>query len=165
MKRWKPNVTVATVISRKNANNHTEYLLVHEIRNSKEVYNQPAGHLDEHESLAEAAVRETLEETGWEVELNGFVGLYRFIAPTPQGEVSDSSSGNTTYLRHVFSATAIRHHPERVLDEGIINAVWMTYEQVITSISENLRSSLVKQAIDDYENGQLYPLSLLHEPQ
>ncbi len=162
--RWKPNVTVATVISRTNASGLTEYLLVHEIRNGKAVYNQPAGHLDEDESLTDAAIRETVEETGWEVALTGLVGIYRFIAPTPNNEQNETSSGRTTYLRHVFSAKIIKHHPQRSLDDGIIEAVWMTYEEIISNISENLRSSLVKQAIDDYERGNVYPLSLLHEP-
>ena len=36
----------------------------------------PSGYVDRHEAVADAAVREVKEETGLEVELNGFVGLY-----------------------------------------------------------------------------------------
>ncbi len=63
MSTWTPRVTVATVIEREG-----RYLLVEERDKStgKLVYNQPAGHLEQGESLAQAALRETREETGWE---------------------------------------------------------------------------------------------------
>jgi ADP-ribose pyrophosphatase YjhB (NUDIX family) len=54
-----PHVTVATVIE-----NDGKFLLVEELADGKAVYNQPAGHLDANESLEQAAIRETLEETG-----------------------------------------------------------------------------------------------------
>ena len=55
---WKPSVTVAAVAER---NGH--FLLVEEETSEGVRFNQPAGHLDPHESLEEAVVRETLEET------------------------------------------------------------------------------------------------------
>ena len=45
------------------------------------VFNQPAGHLEAGESLADAALRETLEETGWDVELSGVLGIALYTAP------------------------------------------------------------------------------------
>lgn len=56
---WAPRVTVATVIVKED-----RFLLVHENTDMGQVYNQPAGHLDPNETLIEAAVRETREETG-----------------------------------------------------------------------------------------------------
>ena len=144
--RWKPHVTVATVVEQ-----NGKYLLVHESPEGKPVYNQPAGHLDEGESLIAAAKRETLEETAWEVSISHYLGSYRYIAPN-----------GVTYLRHGFSAKAIQHHQEQSLDEGIIEAVWMDYEE-IQQKSQLMRSPMVKQLIDDYRSGQLYPLAVLHE--
>lgn len=46
------------------------------------VLNQPAGHLEANESLREAALRETLEETGWDVELTALLGIYLYTAPS-----------------------------------------------------------------------------------
>jgi ADP-ribose pyrophosphatase YjhB (NUDIX family) len=151
MNRWKPNVTVATVVERINTKGETEYLLVHETRDGKNVYNQPAGHLDEGESLINAAIRETQEETGWEVELTGLIGIYRFVAPN-----------GITYLRHAFSATPIKHSPEQALDDGIIEAVWLTQQGIINHKAQ-LRSKMVLEAIDDSLSNGIYPLDIFHE--
>ncbi len=68
---WLPRLTVATIIERDG-----RFLLVEEYADGEElVYNQPAGHLDEHETLAAAAIRETLEETAWEVQVSAIVGV------------------------------------------------------------------------------------------
>ena len=63
---WPPHVTVAVVVEQDG-----RYLMVEEQDELAGglVFNQPAGHLDPGEGLLEAALRETLEETGWEVEL------------------------------------------------------------------------------------------------
>ena len=45
-------------------------------REDFEVWCLPGGHVETGESMARAAVRETLEETGLEVELSHLVGLY-----------------------------------------------------------------------------------------
>ena len=52
---WKPSVTVAAIIERDG-----RFLLVEEETSEGVRFNQPAGHLDPHESLEEAVVRETL---------------------------------------------------------------------------------------------------------
>jgi ADP-ribose pyrophosphatase YjhB (NUDIX family) len=57
---WKPNVTVAAVVERDG-----RFLLVEEDTERGRLYNQPAGHLDECESLLRAVARETLEETAY----------------------------------------------------------------------------------------------------
>ena len=76
MKQWRPHVTVATVIERGG-----NYLLVEERDKTTGVMvlNQPAGHLEAGETLAEAAIRETLEETGWTIELVGMLGLFLLL--------------------------------------------------------------------------------------
>ena len=55
-KIWKPHTTVAAVCEREGS-----YLLVRERVGKREVYNQPAGHLEVGESLLEAVIRETAE--------------------------------------------------------------------------------------------------------
>jgi ADP-ribose pyrophosphatase YjhB (NUDIX family) len=143
--RWRPNVTVATLVEKNN-----KYLMVHEAPNGVEVCNQPAGHLDENENLINAATRETLEETGWEVEVTHYLGLYRHIA-----------KNGITYLRHSFLAQPIKHHPDMKLDTGIIKAVWMSYEDIC--MQDNLRGPLVKRLLDDYREGKIYTLDMLYD--
>ena len=63
---WQPDVTVATVVVRDG-----RLLVVEERVNGALVLNQPAGHLEPDESLVDAALRETREETGWDVRLTG----------------------------------------------------------------------------------------------
>lgn len=144
--RWKPHVTVATLVE-----NQGKFLLVKEHIAGRLVYNQPAGHLEADESLIAAAERETLEETGWQVEVSGYLGVYRFIAPS-----------GTTYLRHGFVAKPIAHDPQRPLDTGIVEAPWLSYEQILSE-KQAMRSPMVIQLIQDYLHKSIYPLALFHE--
>ena len=144
--RWLAHVTVATIIE-----DQDRFLLVEEISaDKKQVFNQPAGHLEADESLLEAAVRETLEETGWDVELTAVTGIYLYTAP----------SNGVTYQRVCFAARPLRHHPERALDDGILGARWMTRDELAAQ-PERWRSHLVLRCIDDYLEGERFPLSLI----
>jgi ADP-ribose pyrophosphatase YjhB (NUDIX family) len=143
--RWKPNVTVATLVVK-----GSKFLMVNEVPDGIEVCNQPAGHLDENESLINAARRETLEETGWEVEVTNYLGLYRHVA-----------KNGITYLRHSFLAQPIKHYPEMELDTGIIQAVWMSYDDICKQ--KNLRGPLVKRLLDDYLAGKIYGLDMFYD--
>lgn len=145
---WQPHVTVAVIVERQG-----KFLLVEEetLASHLDVYNQPAGHVEQGETLIEAAKREALEETGFEVEPTALLGLYTY---TPE------NTPNVTYYRVCFIAKAI-HHYERPLDEGIIRAVWLTLDELIAS--ERARSPLVIQCIKDYLNGQSFPLSAIYE--
>ena len=142
---WQPDVTVATVVVRDG-----RLLMVEERAQGRLVFNQPAGHLEPDESLLDAARRETLEETGWEVEPFAVVGIYLYTAP----------SNGVTYQRVCFAAKPRRHHPERQLDDGIVGPCWMTREQLLGE-AERWRSELVLRCIDDYLSGHRHPLSLI----
>ena len=57
-----------------------EVLMIREGKNSygqRGTWNFPSGHAELGESLTEAAIRETLEETGYEVELTGVVAIQK----------------------------------------------------------------------------------------
>lgn len=144
---WKPNVTVAAVVERDG-----RFLLVEEHADGALVLNQPAGHLDEGESLLRAAVRETLEETAWHVVPEALLGVYRW--PHPDKGV--------TYLRFAFIARAQRQEPNLRLDHGIERAVWLSAAE-IRQARERHRSPQVQRCVDDYLAGQRYPLALLKD--
>lgn len=144
---WNPHVTVAAVIEREGA-----FLLVEERIDGQLVLNQPAGHVEDGESLLAAVMRETLEETGWEFQPESVVGLYRWRHPR-NGE---------TYFRVCFSGIALRHHPERPLDEGITGTVWLSAEELVRQ-SHRHRSPLVQRCVLDYRHGRRFPLQLLQD--
>jgi len=137
-------VTVATVVSRAG-----QLLLVEEDKGGRRVLNQPAGHLDPGETLLQAAVRETREETGWDVRLTGFIGSYQWTA-----------DDGTPFLRFAFEAEPLQHHPEQALDAGIVQALWLTPSALQADMAR-LRSPLVWQTVSDWLAGQRFPLSML----
>ena len=129
--------------------------MVEEQADGQRVLNQPAGHLEADESLLDAALRETLEETGWEVRLTAFVGAYQWKAPPRAGD-----SGGRHYLRFAFAAEPVRHDPSRALDEGIVRALWMTPAELQAEAARH-RSPLVWRAVADFLGGRRQPLSLV----
>lgn len=159
--RWKPNVTVAAVIERDG-----RFLLVEEQTSDGLRLNNPAGHLDPGESLVQACVRETLEETACEFRPEGLVGIYLSapqiaIAAVPAGVAqANGSPPRPTYLRFAFWGELGRFHPERVLDHGIVRTLWLDIDQIRAS-RERHRSALLLQGVEDYLAGVRHPLSLL----
>ncbi|MES2821432.1 MAG: NUDIX hydrolase [Pseudomonadota bacterium] len=146
--RFTPHVTVATVIE-----DQGRFLLVEEMAEGRAVFNQPAGHLEADESLMQAAVRETLEETGWEIELTAVTGIYLYTAP----------SNGVTYQRVCFAGQAVRQRLDHPLDEGIIGPRWLTRDELLAQ-PERWRSELVLRCIDDYLAGERFALSLIRDP-
>lgn len=145
---WEPHVTVAVVVERDG-----RFLLVEEVSDRSEVvFNQPAGHVEQGETLEQAAIREALEETGWEVCLTAFLGLYVYTPP---------HKPELTYYRACYLAEAVKHHPERPLDDGILRAVWVAPDEI--AASGRLRSPLVLKCVQDAISGQRFPLQLVHE--
>ncbi len=145
--RWMPHVTVAAVIEEDG-----KFLMVEERAEGRLVLNQPAGHLDDKESLPEAVVRETLEETGWHFRPAAITGVYRWRHPT-NGE---------TFLRIAFSGVHTDHEPGRTLDEGIVRTLWLDREELVARRAM-LRSPLVLRCLDDYLAGIAHPMDILND--
>ena len=143
-----PHVTVAAVVERDG-----KYLMVKEIANDLVVYNQPAGHWEVDETLTEAAIRETLEETAWEFTPQALVGIYRWKHPHK----------DDVYLRVTFCGSVDNFRSNQSLDNGIIEAVWMSYEELAALPEIERRSAMVLQSIQDYESGHRYDLNLLSD--
>jgi 8-oxo-dGTP pyrophosphatase MutT (NUDIX family) len=146
---WKPSVTVAAIIER-----NGQFLLVEEETSDGICFNQPAGHLDPDESLEQAVVRETLEETAHDFSPTALVGMYM------SRYVSSRTSLEVTYLRFAFTGKLGAVH-DRPLDQGILRTVWMSYAELIACQHKH-RSPLVLKCVEDYLKGQRAPLSLLY---
>lgn len=142
---WAPHVTVASIVERDGL-----FLLVEEETEEGLRFNQPAGHLEPHETLPEGAVRETLEETAHHVAVEHLVGIYRWTHPRR----------DLPYLRFAFSAHVTGHEPGRALDRGIVRAVWLSVEE-IRATAQRHRSPLVLLCVEDYLAGRRHDLDLL----
>lgn len=137
------HVTVATVVARDG-----RFLFVEETVGGRTVLNQPAGHWEAGETLVDAAVRETLEETAWEVGLTALLGTYSYEPPDlPYG-----------FLRFAFLAEPLRHQPGRALDAGIARALWLTPAELRREAARH-RSPMVQRCVDDALAGQSHPLA------
>jgi len=139
---WKPHTTVAALCERGG-----KFLLVKEKIDGQIVFNQPAGHLEPNESLLDAVVRETLEETQYKFTPSGLLGIYRSI-PEATPEV--------TYLRFLFVGL-VDQCLDGKLDDEIISVHWMSYEEIV-SCRKHHRSPLVLLCIDDFLHKE--PISL-----
>ncbi len=142
---FKPNTTVACIVK------CGEYfLLVEETEDGKQVYNQPAGHLEKDETLLAAAKRELYEETGLCLEPQALVGIYQ----------SEIKHKNIQYLRFCYLIELeLDALPQpQPQDDDITAAHWLTLEQIENKMDQ-MRSPMVKICLDDYLAGKRIPLS------
>ena len=144
---WKPHATVAAICER-----NGKYLLVRENAAGQVVYNQPAGHLDPGETLIEAVIRETMEETCYAFTPRSLQGIYRY-RPDPKAD--------KTYLRFLFRGD-VGDRIEGELDRDIIAAEWLSYEEVVSCRAQH-RSPMVMQSIDDSRDRPGYPLDVISQ--
>ena len=142
---FKPDVTVAAIVEREG-----RFLLVEEHIGQRLVLNQPAGHLEDGESLVEAVVRETLEESAWHFIPQTLVGLYLWKQP----------ENGRSFLRVAIAGVVDHHEAQRQLDRGIERSLWLPRDQIVAK-SARLRSPMVLRCIDDYLDGARHSLEVL----
>jgi 8-oxo-dGTP pyrophosphatase MutT (NUDIX family) len=152
--RWSPSVTVAAIVEKEG-----RYLLIEEHTPEGLRLNNPAGHLDPGESLAEACARECLEETAHPFKPTALVGVYqsRFHRAAKNGKPAEE----VTYLRFAFSGDISPPIKGQALDQGIVRTLWFTLDEVRASTALH-RSPLVLQCIEDHAKGQRFSADLVH---
>jgi 8-oxo-dGTP pyrophosphatase MutT (NUDIX family) len=146
---FRPSVTVAAIIERDG-----RFLVIEEETSDGIRINQPAGHLDPHESLEQAVVREALEETAHEFFPEALVGMYM------SRYYSKSRNTDVTYLRFTFCGKAGKQF-DQPLDHGILRTLWLTRDE-LAACRERHRSPIVLKCVDDYLAGKRAPLELLY---
>src|SRR3954453_23468322 len=107
--RWNPEVTVAAIVERER-----RFLMVEERIEGRLVLNQPAGHLEDRETLLDAVIRETREETAWRLTPEAVIGTYLWRNP----------ENERTFLRFAFCGSVDDHAAAQALATGIVRAVW-----------------------------------------
>ena len=150
---WKPHATVAAIFEQDN-----KFLMVEELIRGKKLYNQPAGHLDPDETLIDAVIRETREETAWLFTPEHITGIYQWKQPATE------TNEERTFLRVAFCGTCSDFDESLTLDDGILQAVWKSRDELMGD-KITLRSPMIINCIDDYLANKRYPLDLLtHVP-
>ncbi|MEY2952395.1 MAG: hypothetical protein RLZZ401_482, partial [Pseudomonadota bacterium] len=117
--------------------------------------NNPAGHLDPGESLADACAREALEETTHRFTPTAVVGVYM------SRMIRAATGEDITYLRFAFCGELGDAVPGAQLDTGIVRTLWLTPDEIRASASRH-RSPLLLRCMEDYLAGQRLPLPLLY---
>lgn len=143
--QWKPNATVAAIIEEDG-----RFLLVEETTSRGNRFNQPAGHIEDNETIVEAVIRETLEETAYDFHPKALLGIYHW----------KHDHNDTTYLRFAYIGHVSEHYPEQALDEGIMRTVWLTIEE-IRAKKAVMRSPQVITCFEDYLAGKQHPLETI----
>ena len=144
---WTPRVTVAAIIPHKD-----RFMLVEEYVDGRRVFNQPVGHLEDGESLLDAARREVLEETARAFEPVGLVGIYRWRM----------SARGETYLRFCFQGDVGERIAGVSLDVDIVDTHWLTMAD-LRARQSSLRSPLVLRCLEDALRKPLAPLDVLYD--
>ncbi len=155
---WKPNVTVASVVEGRGPH-AGRYLVVEEETRDGLRINQPAGHLDPGESLVDAAIRETMEETAHPFTPTGLLGIYLSRSmKTRRGEPLEP----ITYLRFTFVGTVGDPVAGRALDDGIVRTLWLSLDE-LRACRDRHRSPMVLLCAEEHASGKpLAALSTLH---
>jgi 8-oxo-dGTP pyrophosphatase MutT (NUDIX family) len=144
-RQWMPHVTVAAIIEE-----NGKFLLVEEETDRGNRFNQPAGHLEDNESLIEAVIRETQEETAYTFTPKALLGIYHW----------KHEHNASTYLRFAYIGHVSHHQPTQKLDDGIIRTVWMSIEE-IREKALLMRSPQVLTCIEDYLSGKTFALNVV----
>lgn len=148
---WKPRLTVACVIEQDN-----KFLMVKEKNSRGEtIIGQPAGHVEYGETILQAVIRETLEETGYMVEPQALLAIFNRKGSNP----------DHTFLRFTFFATLLNKQENAVLDSDIMEVHWLSEEQILSEQLCKMRSDLVALSIKKYRQGIRHPLSIIESYQ
>lgn len=127
------------------------FLVVEEYIDDKLTLNQPAGHLEDGESLIDAIIRETKEETAWDFTPTALIGIYRWQHPKL----------HETFIRFCFTGKLGQFDKSQALDSDIEQTRWLDKQQLLEQ-QDRMRSPLVLTCFNDYLSGQRHPLTLLH---
>ncbi len=143
--QFKPNTTVAAIIEQ-----NGKFLLVEEKTDRGNRYNQPAGHLEDNETIIQAVIRETMEEAAYEFTPECLLGVYHW----------KHTHNDTTYLRFAFIGKVGVHYPMQALDNGIVQTVWMSVDEMRDK-ANLMRSPQVLMCVEDFLAGKRYPLQVV----
>ena len=129
-------------------NDNNEILMVQEAKDEiKGLFNIPAGKLDPSESIIDGAIRETKEETGFDVKLDSVLCI-QYLE-------------NKSILKIVFNATIISGNIN--FDKNAIMGIkWISIEELEAMTKNELRSYNSNiNIVRDSKNNKNYPIDII----
>lgn len=137
-------VIVGTIIEK-----NGKYLLVQEAKKKcYKKWNFPAGHLDFNESLIQGAIRETKEETGCDVEIDGVCCIANRILE------------DDLFVMIVFNSKLINEDIQFDKKE-ILDVKWFDYDDIVNKMDDILRGNYVKMAVMNHKNNLIAPMDIV----
>ena len=126
-----------------------KYLLVQEAQEKcRGKWNIPAGHLDPNETIIDAAKREVKEECGFDVELTGVC------------QIGTIKREDDAWVSVIFS-TRVLNGDIKFDPNGILDAKWFTYEEIVNMKDQLRMESFVLGAINNVRNTQIASMDIV----
>ena len=135
--------TASVILQREN-----KIMLVQEDKEqSKNLWNFPGGRFEKHESIFDCAIREALEETGYDIELTALLGIYKYV-----------TYKKYDLIRFVFLAKIISEQKNYWTHE-IKAHQWISIEEINQLKDEELLApNSIRAIINDLQSGKTFPL-------
>lgn len=128
---------------------NNKFLMVKEAK--KKCYGQwnfPAGHLEENETIKEAAIREVFEETGCKVKLTG-------VLPIVHEHIKGENAIMIRFVAKIEKENIVFNENE------ILDVKWIDIDDIKNMKEDELRGyNLSLKFLADYENNNIYPVEI-----
>jgi len=121
-------------------------LLIQEAKKScYGLWNFPAGKLDEGETIEQAALREGKEESGFNLKIEYFIGVYKH----PADDSTDTMVEVNVFKSNIIDGELISPNDE------IMDLRWFTADEIEKMLKDNqLRKPFILEAVKNYEEKQ-----------